>query len=89
MSARMYLYEVESDNHWLAAQHCAPENATLAAEVARWAKLPADPQQARWLALPGDERAIYFSPRVIVSTVPLAWLPESSRRGFVTLGGAK
>lgn len=90
MSDRMYLYEVAPDDSWLAAADCAPKNAALAREVARWAGLATAPDAAvRWTALPGGGRIYYLGPDVLVSTVPLAWLPEASRRGFVTLGGAK
>lgn len=90
MSDRMYLYEVAPDDSWLAAGECAPENAALACEVARWAGLSScPPDSVKWLPLPGDGRIYYLGANVLVSTVPLAWLPESTRRGFVTLGGAK
>lgn len=88
MTDRMYLYEVAPDDAWLAAGECAPQNARLACEVARWAGLPA-PELVRWLPLPGSARVFFLGPDTLVSTVPLAWLPESTRRGVVTLGGAK
>jgi hypothetical protein len=93
MSDRLYLYEVASEDAWFTeAQPSASSNAQLACAVARWAGLPADSENTRWLRLPGDDLTAvcwYVAPGILVSTVPLPWLPESSRRGVVTLGGAK
>lgn len=88
MSDRMYLYEVETEESWVGSSDCAPGNIRLACEVAHWAGLTVGPGM-RWQLLPGGGRIYYVSPSTLVSTVPLPWLPESSRRGVVTLGGAK
>lgn len=98
MSDRMYLYEV-ADDTWHDAPPAGGPGAALATEVARWAGLHTDEDQS-FLVLPGYSGGDYFGAvaycvgfhegvATIVSTVPLSWLPEHTRRGFATLGGAK
>lgn len=96
MSEKWYVYEYEAMDSYHAAHPvteprgwCEPE--TLQREVAAacaaatWAGF--QPEEVRYCALPGDGhlRAYYTSfsegHGIVVSPVPLGWLPERSRRG--------